>query len=90
MFRNVADNVITGLDTWNIEKITSFASFLVESKITTAEYNALLIAWDSQDAVNSLAVNFGTSQYTLASASATARAGLIANDLWTITDGGGI
>ena len=90
MFRNVADDVITGLDTWNIEKVTSFASFLIESKITTAEYNALLISWDSQDAVNSLAVNFGTSQYTLSSASATARAGLIANDLWTITDGGGI
>lgn len=90
MFQNIGTFDLIGLDTWNIGKVNSFYNFLKNSKITTTEYDKLLIAWDSQDAVNSLAVNFGTSQYTLGGAAATARAGLIANDLWTITDGGGI
>jgi hypothetical protein len=90
MFQNIGTFDLIGLDTWNIEKITSFAGFMYGSSTTTVEYDKLLIAWDGQDAVNSLAVNFGTSKYTLGSAAATARASLIANDLWTITDGGGI
>lgn len=90
MFYNCGTFDLIGLDTWDISQINNYTSFLQLSKITTIEYDKLLIAWDSQDAVNSLAVNFGTSTYTLGSASATARAGLIANDLWTITDGGGI
>jgi len=81
---------IVGLDTWNIEKVTTFNSFMSSSTITTTEYDKLLIAWDSQNPVDGLSVNFGTSQYTLGSASATARASLISTDLWTITDGGGI
>lgn len=81
---------IIGLDTWNIEKVTSFNTFMGETSTTTVEYDKLLISWDSQDAVNSLAVNFGTSTYTLGGAAATARASLISTDLWTITDGGGI
>jgi hypothetical protein len=90
MFSNCGAVDIVGLDTLNIEKVNNFASFMSSTTITTIEYDKLLVAWDSQDAVNSLAVNFGSSKYTLLSASATARAGLIANDLWTITDGGGI
>lgn len=90
MFRDTGTNKITGMSTWNIEKVTNLTAFLSGGKLSTSEYDALLIAWDSQDAVNSLTPNFGTSQYTLASAASTARAGLIANDLWTITDGGGI
>ena len=90
MFRLCGTRNIVGLDTWNIEKVNNFADFLVNSKITTSEYDALLIAWDAQNPVDGLAVNFGTSQYTLGGASATARASLISTDLWTITDGGGI
>lgn len=81
---------VVGLDTFNIESVTSFSNMFFGTKLSTVEYDKVLISWDGQDAVNSLAVNFGTSKYTLGSAAATARAGLIANDLWTITDGGGI
>jgi len=81
---------IIGLDTWNIEYVNNFTGFMSSTQMTTVEYDKLLISWDSQDAVNNLAVNFGTSKYTLGSSAETARAGLIANDLWTITDGGGI
>ena len=93
LFQTFANNGvrnIVGLDTWNIEKVTQFSNFMAATTITTVEYDKLLIAWDSQDAVNSRSVNFGGSKYTLGSAAATARAGLITNDLWTITDGGGI
>jgi surface protein len=89
-FANGGVKNIVGLDTWDIEKVTSFSNFMAATTITTVEYDKLLIAWDGQDAVNSLAVNFGGSKYTLGSAAATARASLISTDLWTITDGGGI
>jgi len=52
---------------------------------TTANYDATLVAWAAQDLVNSKSVDFGTSKY---GAGATARAAIIADDLWTITDGG--
>lgn len=90
MFRDVGTNKITGLSTWNIEKVTTLNDFLRGSKISTSEYDALLIAWDSQNPVDSLTPNFGTSNYTSGSSAETARANLISTDLWTITDGGGI
>ena len=90
MFRDTGTNKITGLSTWNIEKVTTFTSFLQNAKLSNSEYDALLIDWDSQDAVDSLTPNFGTSQYTLGGSAAAARANLISTDLWTITDGGGI
>jgi hypothetical protein len=90
VFNGLGTSNLIGLDTWNIEKVNIFNSFMNGTTITTTEYDKILIAWDSQDVVNGLYVNFGSSKYTLGSAAATARAGLIANDLWTITDGGGI
>ena len=90
MFRDLADDVLVGLDTWNIEQVNVFTDFLLGTKVTTSEYDSLLINWAGQNAVDSLAVNFGTSQYTLGGAAASSRADLISTDLWTITDGGGI
>ena len=90
MFRDTGTNKLTGISTWNIEKVTTFTSFLQNAKLSTSEYDALLIAWDSQNPVDSLTPNFGTSQYTLGGSAAAARANLISTDLWTITDGGGI
>ena len=90
MFRDLADNVLVGLHTWNIEKVNVFTGFLYGTKITTTEYDKLLVAWDNLDPIDNLSVNFGSSKYTSGSAAETARASLISNDLWTITDGGGI
>jgi surface protein len=89
-FYNLGVCDIVGLDTWDISQVNQMTDFMKFTTITTVEYDKLLVAWDSQDPVNSLSVNFGSSKYTLASAAATARAGLITNDAWTITDGGGI
>jgi len=57
-------------------------------KMTTAQYDALLVKWDAQSVLSNLSPNFGASQYTAGSAAATARANLISSDGWTITDGG--
>jgi hypothetical protein len=90
MFRGIGSEKLIGLSTWNIEKVTNFNDFLRETKISTSEYDDLLIAWDAQNPVDSLTPNFGTSNYTSGSSAETARASLISTDLWTITDGGGI
>ena len=76
------------IDTWQIGLVTSFTNFLQGAQLSTATYDATLIAWAAQDAVNSLSVHFGSSQYTSGGAAETARDSLIADDLWTITDGG--
>lgn len=81
---------IVGLDTWDISVVNNYTSFMSGTKITTLEYDKLLISWDAQDAVDSESVNFGLSQYTLGGTAEAARANLITTDLWTITDGGGI
>lgn len=77
-----------GLDTWNIGGITSvnFAS----CTLSTANYDALLVAWEAQSPSNAVTANFGSSTYTSGSAAATARASLISTFGWTITDGGAV
>jgi hypothetical protein len=89
-FRGIGSEKLIGLSTWNIEKVTNLNDLLRDTKISTSEYDALLIAWDAQNPVDSLTPNFGTSNYTSGSSAETARASLISTDLWTITDGGGI
>ena len=82
---------IYGLDTWDISSATIMSDFISGGRMTTPEYDATLIAWDTLiDAPDGLSVKFGSSQYTLGGASETSRNNLISTDLWTITDGGGI
>lgn len=89
-FNSAANDVVIGMDTHNIENVTTFNNFMFSCSFSTTEYDKVLVAWAGQDAVNGLSVNFGGSQYTLGSAAATARQSLLDDDLWTITDGGGI
>lgn len=79
---------VIGIETFNVANVTVLTNFITGGKITTAQYDALLINWDAQVVKPSLIVNFGGSKYTSDSAAATARAHLISSDLWTITDGG--
>ena len=88
MFNGAASDVIIGISTFDIGAVTNLTSFLVSSSITTAEYDATLIAWDALTVTSGLTADFGTSTYTAAGAAATARASLISSDLWTINDGG--
>ena len=86
MFFQMGIKTITGLNTWNITRVTSFTNFLIGTALDTTTYSNMLIAWDILDPVNSLTFNGGSSKYN--AAGQVARASLVTNDLWSITDGG--
>jgi len=73
---------------WDVNQVTDFTNFLLSAGISTANYDATLIAWDAQGTMAfSGTVNFGSSQYTSGGAADAARTSLISK--WGgITDGG--
>ena len=88
------DQSVGGLDITTVSDLRDFATGIT---ISTANYDDTLIQWEAQLQAAypggvgypyTIATNFGSSQYTLGSAADTARASLIANFGWTITDGG--
>jgi len=79
-----------GVDTWTIGAITGGGNTFANCTLSTANYDATLVAWEAQAPTNAVAFHFGTSTYTLGSAAETARTSLISTYGWTITDGGGI
>ncbi len=56
--------------------------------LSTANYDALLIGWAAQAVQSSVTFDGGDSKYTGGGAAATARAYLISNFSWSISDGG--
>jgi len=92
MFRDCTSLTdVVGVDNFNIEGLNSTVdlnSFMNNVTLPTARYDALLVNWDAQEPFDGMSPNFGKSKYTAGSAAATARANLISNDGWTITDGG--
>jgi len=87
------------ISSWDVDQVSNFTNFMFGVTISTTNYDALLIDWESnlQSAYPSgtgypytISAHFGNSQYTSGSASETARTSLINNFGWTITDGGGI
>jgi surface protein len=82
---------IVGVENFDIEGLNStndLNTFISGGSIPTSRYDALLVNWDAQEPFDGMSPNFGNSTYTAGSAAATARANLISNDGWTITDGG--
>ena len=78
------------LSSWDIDQVIDFTNFLTNGTLSTANYDALLIGWEAQAPQLNQAPNFGSSQYSLSTPAATARANLISTYGWTIIDGGGI
>ena len=86
------------ISSWDITGITSFIDFLKNSSaLSTANYDAILIGWEAtlQATYPSgsgytpiISIDFGGAEYTGGGAAATARASLISNFSWSITDGG--
>tara|TARA_R100000789_G_scaffold5657_1_gene9710 strand:- start:3925 stop:8625 length:4701 start_codon:yes stop_codon:yes gene_type:complete len=77
------------ISSWDIADVTDFGTnFMREQTLSTANYDALLIAWDGQSVQSGLTLDFGNSKYTDGGTAATARANLISSDSWTISDGG--
>jgi surface protein len=84
-----ADSFNQDISSWDINQVTSFLAFMQNATgLSTANYDALLIAWDAQGAMSySGTVNFGGSQYTAGGAAEAARTSLISK--WGgIVDGG--
>ena len=82
---------IVGVEDFDITELNSTGDltyFLTGGKMTTPQYDNLLINWRAQDPFNGMTPSFGASKYTGGGAAATARAELIAIDGWSISDGG--
>jgi surface protein len=76
------------LSSWDINQVTNLSGFGIGITLSTANYDALLIAWDAQGTMSySGTVNFGSSKYTPGGSAEAARTSLIGK--WGgITDGG--
>ena len=92
MFSNCSGlTSLVGVEDWAITGLNSTGSlnnFLTGGKMTTAQYDNLLVKWRAQDPLNGMTPSFGASTYTGGSAAATARQDLIDIDGWSISDGG--
>jgi surface protein len=90
MFNN-ADSFDQDISAFDINQVSNFSNFMLSATgLSTANYDALLIAWDAQGAMSySGTVNFGGSKYTSGGEAEAARTNLILK--WgggTIIDGG--
>ena len=79
----------------NIRLVTNFTNFLTNATLSTANYDALLVAWEAQGPQPNLNFHGGNSTFTIGSAADTARTNLKAATGsggygWVITDGGGV
>jgi len=76
------------ISSWDINQVSNFSSFASGVTFSTANYDAILPAWDGQGAMSfSGTVNFGGSKFTSGGAVETSRTSLISK--WGgITDGG--
>ncbi len=72
---------------WDISSVTSMEDMFANVTLSTANYDAILTAWALQTVQSNVLFSAGNSKYS-AGAAATARASLINDDNWTITDGG--
>jgi len=96
MFRG-ATSFDQDISDWDITNVTNFNEFSKSATFSTTNYDAILIGWEDTLQTEypngngyspNISINFGTSEYTGGGAAATARASLISNFGWGITDGG--
>jgi len=72
--------------TLDLSNMTDGTNMLLNTDIGVASWSALLVATEANNANNNVPWHGGNAQYN--AAGATARAALIADHTWTITDGG--
>ena len=80
------------LSSWDVTAITTGNGFMQNAAgLSTANYDALLIAWAAQSVNTGVSISFGTSQFTAApSDAATAKSTLQTTYSWIISDGGSV
>jgi surface protein len=86
MFYN-CDLFDQSLAAWSIANVSNFTNFMQNATgLSTSNYDATLIAWESNPHDNDISINFGGSQFTESAYASRFR--LIEDDGWTIVDGG--
>ena len=75
------------ISSWNVQNVTNFSGMFNGATLSTANYDALLISWDGQTLSSGESFHGGNSVYCSVAAQ-NARASIIANDGWSIFDGG--
>ncbi len=86
MFKG-ADNFDQDLSSWDVSKVTDMTDIFSDSGLSTQNYDAILISWSKQNVKRN--VTFGAEGISYCSdEAAQARADLIDNKNWTITDSG--
>ena len=73
------------IGSWDVSNVTDFVSMFQNVSLSTANYDALLIGWNSQNLQPDMFFTAGGSQYCEGAA---ARANMINSDNWNIRDGG--
>lgn len=72
---------------WDITAVTDMTNMFNGVTLSTGDYSNILIDWEGQAVQNNVTFNGGNSTYSAGPAAA-ARANLIADHIWVITDGG--
>jgi surface protein len=94
---NGANNFNQDLSSWNVNKVSNMDSLLVNTSLDTINYDLILIGWEANlqsqfpngaGYSKTPSPTFGNTKYTGGGSAATARASLVSNFNWTITDGG--
>lgn len=75
------------LASWAVQNVTNMDGIFYSITLSTANYDALLIAWSGKALRSSVLFYGGNSKYSAGSA-ANARALMVSNFMWTIIDGG--
>jgi len=82
-----ANNFNQDLSAWQVQNVSNFSKFMPGSGMSTANYDALLIAWEQLNLQNNVTFGAGNIQYS-SGAPANARQSIINNYSWTFNDGG--
>ncbi len=72
---------------WDVSSVTDMNDMFLDVTLSIGNYDALLIGWDALELYDGVNFHGGNSKYSPGDA-ATARASIITNDSWIITDGG--
>uniref|UniRef100_UPI000A7E9EA8 BspA family leucine-rich repeat surface protein n=1 Tax=Tenacibaculum agarivorans TaxID=1908389 RepID=UPI000A7E9EA8 len=75
------------LEDWDVSEVADATGMFDGVTLSTSNYDALLIGWNSQSLETGVVFSGGNSKYCLGEA---ARENMIVSDLWGITDGGSV